>query len=222
MKQDYTHITMVLDRSGSMQQVKLDTIGGVNAFMEAQAKAPGQCSVTLLQFDDELEYVYRHADVKSVPPLTKDTYIPRNTTALLDAIGKAMTETGSFLESLQEGERPAKVICVIVTDGLENASRKYDRRRIFDMIKHQRDTYNWAFVFIGANQDAIATGQEIGISAGHSMNYAANSQGTRAAYASLGSNVIRARDGSQHVNSAMKWSDEDRRKQEEAKKGATP
>lgn len=207
MKKGYTHIAMVLDRSGSMGPIASDTIAGVNTFLETQRKVPGECSVTLVQFDDIIEVLadgHRLADIK---PLTSETYVPRNSTALYDAIGKTIAQTGDYLMRKPEAERPEKVICAIITDGLENASREYNQAKVFDMIKHQRDAYKWEFVFIGANQDALAAGAGIGIARSHSINYAANSKGTSALYGAISANVGALRSGTKRD---MSWEKKDR------------
>lgn len=215
MKKGYTHIAMVLDRSGSMGPIASDTIGGVNTFLETQRKVPGECSATLVQFDDVLEVLadgHRLADVK---PLTSETYVPRNSTALYDAIGQTIVRTGDWLMRKPEAERPEKVIFAVITDGLENASREYTQAKVFDMIKHQRETYKWEFVFIGANQDALATGASIGVARSHSINYAANRKGTSHLYASMSANVADLRCG---TKADMSWETKDHTAQSDAAK----
>jgi hypothetical protein len=181
MRQDLTDITVLLDRSGSMENIRQDMEGGFNSFVEEQRKLPGNCSLTLIQFDDRYEREYTKP-LAEVPPLN---LVPRGWTALLDAIGRAINETGERLAVLPESERPAKVIFVIITDGHENASQIFPRHKIAEMIAHQREKYAWQFLFLGANQDAIATGGSMGISAGSSLTYSANAVGTRSSYDSL-------------------------------------
>lgn len=185
MKQDFTHIVMVLDRSGSMHTVVDDTIGGFNRFVDEQKQVPGEATLTLVQFDDQYEFVHQNKRLSNVPPLDRKTFVPRGSTALLDAIGRAVNETGSYLAGLPESERPAKVICVIITDGGENASKEFSREKVFEMITHQQEKYGWQFVFLGANQDAIQSGASLGIAKGSSMSYAANALGTQAAFKSI-------------------------------------
>lgn len=213
MKDSYTHIAMVLDRSGSMASIASDTIGGVNQFLAAQKSAPGECSATLVQFDDVIETVFDGQRIADVKPLDSGTYVPRNTTALYDAVGRTIASTGDWLMKKPEAERPGKVIFAIITDGFENASKQFDRAKVFDMIKHQREAYKWEFIFIGANQDALATGQGIGIARSHSMNYAANSVGTHAVYESMASNTRSMRCG---TKADMSWEEKDRKAQADA------
>jgi len=181
MKKDYTHISMVLDRSGSMEQMRMDAIGGFNAFLKDQQAAPGTATLTLVQFDDRYESLYDVAPIGSVKPLDTTTFVPRGSTALLDALGKAMDETGARLAALPDTERPEKVLFVTLTDGMENASRTFTRAQIFDKITHQRDKYDWEFVFLAANQDAIEAGATMGFSADSSATYAGTGKGQQAA-----------------------------------------
>lgn len=190
MLKDYTDITVVLDRSGSMQSTRTDAEGGFNSFVADQRKIAGKCLVTLTQFDDVYEVVYSGRPISDVPPLT---LVPRNSTALLDAIGKTINDTGKRLAALSDADRPEHVIVVIITDGGENASREFKGDKIQEMIKHQRETYNWQFVFIGANQDAIATAASIGIPQANSLTFAANAVGTRGSYESLSNAVSHTR-----------------------------
>lgn len=195
MKQNYTHISVVLDRSGSMQSVLHDTIGGFNSFLNEQKKVAGTGTLTLVQFDNVYEIVNDFVDLKQVEPLTEKTFQPRGSTALLDAIGRTINETGKKLSEFAEQDRPEKVVIVILTDGEENASRECNHHQINDLITHQRDAYKWEFVFLGANQDAISTASQMGISAGHAITYAANSVGTQAAFASVSKNIASHRMG---------------------------
>jgi len=220
MNKDYCHISMVLDRSGSMSSVAKDTIGGFNNFINEQRKELGACTVTLLQFDTVFDIVHDAVPVGFVPPLTMETYQPRGYTALYDAIGQAINSTGKFLKDKSDSERPNLVVFVILTDGCENSSREFTQEKVFEMIKHQQDVYKWKFVFIGANQDAMAAGGAIGIRAGSSINYAANPVGSKAIYAAASGNIRMARSKSacgQSVNCiSVDWTDEQRKEQLDA------
>lgn len=222
---NYTHINVVLDRSGSMGLVRDDTIGGFNTFLTGQQALPGKATFTLLQFDDVLEYVQKFVPLNEARPLTKETYLPRNMTALLDAVGTEIQSTGKTLDALAEPQRPGKVLFVILTDGQENASKKYGLKEVSALIQQQRDTYKWEFIFIGANQDAIATASAMHISTGNTMSYAANSAGTRRAFASVGKMSGKFRSSSTVAGSGAAASlvdDEDRKWQDEAGVNKTP
>lgn len=213
MKPDLTDITIILDRSGSMQSVAADTIGGFNKFLSDQQAASGEANITLNQFDHEFACVINDAPVKSAKPLDSTTFVPRGNTALFDAIGRAINATGARLSALPEDQRPSKVVVVIITDGHENASREFTREKVDQMITEQRDKWKWEFVFLGANQDAIKTAGGLGISAANSMTYAANTKGTRAAFEATSANLSMMRCGGAQT---MEYSVQNRKEQREA------
>lgn len=195
MKANLTDVTVVLDRSGSMVTIQDDTIGGYNSFIETLKREPGQCVVSLYQFDNDLQADYIARRVNRVPPLNHSTFMPRASTALLRSVCEVIDATGARLRAVPEGERPTNVIFAIVTDGMENASGPlYSYKLMADKIEHQRTHYAWRFMFLGANQDAIATAARMGIDRGSALTYAANSAGTASAFYSAGkyaSNVAR-------------------------------
>ena len=160
MRTDLTDITMVIDRSGSMQSIRTDAEGGINSFIEQQKQEPGETLLTLVQFDTEYEFVHSGVPVKQIPAFT---LVPRGSTALLDAVGRAINETGARLAAMAESQRPALVVFVIVTDGAENSSREFTRDQIRTMVEHQQSAYKWQFTFLAANQDAFAAGGSMGI-----------------------------------------------------------
>jgi hypothetical protein len=173
-KENFVEIVIVLDRSGSMATVQADTIGGFNTFIKNQkAQALGEMKVTLAQFDDRYDIVYSGMDIKDVPLLTSQTYVPRGMTALYDAIGKTINEVGERLSHTPEKERPSLVVFVTLTDGHENSSQEFKQAQVKDMIKHQTDKYNWQFVFLGADQDAFQA-ESLGYTASNTFNYASN------------------------------------------------
>src|SRR4029079_5782516 len=164
----------ILDRSGSMEAIASDVIGGFNRFLTDQQSEPGECRLSLVQFDDQYEVVYSSQSIADALPLTPETFQPRGTTALLDAIGRTIDATGARLQALDESERPDRVLIVIVTDGLENASTDYTRERVFKMISTQQNVFNWSFLFMAANQDAIEEGGKVGIPAQRTMAFRAD------------------------------------------------
>jgi hypothetical protein len=163
-----THLYFLLDRSGSMQSIRTDTMGGFDAFIEEQRSAPGRCRVTLAQFDDRYDDVYVDRDLADVPPLVLN---PRGRTALLDALGRLISEAGERLAALREDERPGTVVVGVMTDGLENASREWTHPRIKALIEQQSRDYGWQFLYLGADQDAIEEGSKLGFAAERSMTY---------------------------------------------------
>jgi Mg-chelatase subunit ChlD len=207
MKTGYSHIVMVVDRSGSMNAIQMDAIGGFNAFLADQKKVPGGATLSLIGFDDRYEIWQEWKPIQDVPELTTQTFVPRGSTALLDAIGRTINETGKKLESMAEMDRPERVICVILTDGYENASKQFNMQQIAEMIANQTDTYKWTFIFLAANLDAIATASSINIPARASMAYYGNAGGIRAAYGSVSAQVRLSRRGH-----AVKFTQQDRDK----------
>ncbi len=213
MKENYTDINIVLDRSGSMESVKSDTIGGFNSFLSQQKSVDGEATITLVQFDDIYETVYKAVPLSDAKSLNNDTFVPRGMTALLDAIGRTILEAGNRLASLNEDQRPDKVIFVILTDGQENSSREYDKHRINEMIQHQRDVYKWEFIFLGANQDAISTADSMGIAQANALTYAANAVGTQKAFDAVARNIVAYR---QNIAPSASFSDDDREEQKQS------
>lgn len=163
MKEGYTHISLVLDRSGSMQTMRDDAIGGFNAFLADQQAFPGEATFTFAQFNDSYELIYPFANLQTVEPLTRETFVPSGSTALLDAIGKCINETGKHLAAMPESARPEKVIFTILTDGQENSSRAFTLAQINSMITHQQEVYKWVFIFLAANQDAFTSATRLGV-----------------------------------------------------------
>jgi len=175
MNQNLTEIVFILDRSGSMSGLENDTIGGFNGFVKNQAMA-GQTSLTTVLFDDKYEILYNGIAAGDAV-LTSGEYYTRGSTALLDAVGKTINDVGKRLHNTPEALRPGKVIFVITTDGLENASQVYGYNEVKTMITHQSEKYGWEFVFMGANIDVAKEGEKLGICANHSFGYAASSSG---------------------------------------------
>jgi uncharacterized protein YegL len=168
MRTDLADITLVIDRSGSMQGIRSDAEGGVNAFIEKQTREPGEALLTLVQFDTEYEFVHRGIPVQQVP---RYELSPRGQTALLDAIGRAINETGQRLAAMNEQDRPGVVIFVVMTDGRENASHEFTKSEVKQMIELQQAKYNWHFTFLGADQDAFAEAGGLGIDAAGVANF---------------------------------------------------
>jgi hypothetical protein len=154
---------------------------------------PGDALVTLVLFDDKYEVPYRNKPINEVPLLTDKTFVPRGSTALLDAIGRTINHVGTILDSLVEDERPEHVIVVILTDGEENASHEFTNEQIKEMITHQTDVYNWQFIYIAANVDAFATAAQYGINLNSTYNFEATREGTQTAYRTMSHAVAAAR-----------------------------
>lgn len=182
--QNLTLIAFLLDRSGSMQSIKSDVVGGFDAFLAEQRAGEGDCRVTLAQFDDQYEVVYRAVPVSEVPPLVLN---PRNSTALLDSMGKLITDTAAEVAALAEDDKPGSVIIAIMTDGLENSSREWSRPAIKSLVEQQTNEFGWEFLYMGADQDAVEVGKDLGVRAEQAVTYSRGK--SREAMAAMSGNV---------------------------------
>jgi uncharacterized protein YegL len=186
-KPNYTHITLVVDRSGSMQSTLSDANGGIKAFLDGQFSMAGEATtVSIYQFDDRFDAVVEFSDTQPVY-----TIVPRGTTALLDAIGKAATLTGEALAKLPEWERPSSVKLVIITDGQENASREWKRADLGALLKKQQDDYKWDVVFLASDLATVADAKTYGISTNCTLVF--TGANTSATYATLNNATLRSR-----------------------------
>ena len=160
-RKDLCDIVMVIDRSGSMGRICKDAIGSLNSFLKEQKEVPGEARVSAVLFNDSYQTLHDGITIMDVPDFDDKNYIPSGTTALLDAVGKAIDMTGERLSKLDEADRPEKVLVAILTDGLENSSKEYNRSQIFDKVKHQRDEYQWEFAFLAAKTSSPKRGGAI-------------------------------------------------------------
>lgn len=177
MKQDLTELVFILDRSGSMNGLEKDTIGGFNAMLERQRSASGEALVTTVLFDDEYELLNDRVDLRSVKPMTEREYFVRGSTALYDAIGRSIERIDLVRRCEAEDRRPGKTLFAITTDGMENASREYSLGRVREMIEDRKARFGWEFLFLGANIDAVGTARSFGIDASRAANFHADSAG---------------------------------------------
>jgi hypothetical protein len=175
-----TDITILLDRSGSMASVKQDVEGGFASFLDQQRRIPGECSLSLTQFDSgAVEEVYVAEPIHHAPGLTLH---PRGTTPLLDAVGRTIVSSGERLVALPEPSRPDRVLFVIITDGHENASREFSKAQVRELIERQRQAYGWEFIYLGANVDAFAEAGRMGIDLAYTASYEASPDGVMRAF----------------------------------------
>ena len=182
MKKNLTELVFILDRSGSMQGLEGDTIGGFNSMLEKQKKEPGQAYVSTVLFDDRAEVLHDRVKVGEVKPITQREYYVRGCTALLDAVGGAIRHIGNIHKYARPEDVPEHTLFVITTDGMENASHCYTPRQVRELIQRQKEKYGWEFLFLGANIDALATAGHLGISSDRAVNYHCDSEGTRLNY----------------------------------------
>lgn len=188
-----TEIAFVLDRSGSMDSCRNAAIAGFNRFLAEQQAAPGRARLTLALFNDQYHAPVSSLPVQEVVGLERKTYVPAGSTALLDAIGRTIDELGQRLSALPENNRPAQVIVAILTDGQENSSRRFTWQEVSDRIRHQSEIYRWTFLFLGANQDAIATAAQLSISPANAATYVADGAGSEAASAAFSRRLVAMR-----------------------------
>jgi Mg-chelatase subunit ChlD len=208
----YAHVSVILDRSGSMGSIRNDTIGGFNTFLNEQRRQQGKATLTLVQFDsqDPYEVIHRVRTVGEVPELTQATYVPRANTPLLDAVGRGINDLEKCLFDMESSERPGKVIFVVITDGQENASREFRRDQILKMIKDKEGHCGWQFVFLSADLDAMEDAVQQGFQTRFSLAFDKTGKGTRDAWGSVSERIANVR--MSKVRDAA-FTDEDRRKQ---------
>jgi hypothetical protein len=207
MNKNLADITLVVDRSGSMGECKVEAEKGINAFIAEQKELPGEALFSILQFDNTSEWVFQGKPVKEVGHYKLE---PRGMTALLDAVGRAIKSTGQRLEAMPEADRPGLVIIAIVTDGLENISSEFTRDNIRKMIELQTNTYNWKFTYLGANQDAFAEAGSIGIPMGGAATYTTSN--STLMYTAMGSQISTMRCmASSGKDASFEYTEEDRK-----------
>ena len=182
MKKNLTEIVFILDRSGSMSGLEADTIGGFNSMIEKQKKEAGEALISTVLFDNFSEVIHDRIPVGRVEPMTDREYYVRGCTALLDAIGGAIHHIGNIHKHAREEDVPEHTLFVITTDGMENASRRYDSETVKKMIERQKAKYGWEFLFLGANIDAAKEAARFGIAAERAVNYKCDEMGTALNY----------------------------------------
>jgi uncharacterized protein YegL len=177
-----TEIVFILDRSGSMSGLEEDTIGGFNSMLEKQRKEPGEAVVSTVLFDNYTEVIHDRVDITKVKKLTKKDYYVRGCTALLDAVGGAITHIGRIHKYARKEDVPEKTLFIITTDGMENASRRYTYKKVRHMIERNKERFGWEFIFLGANIDAAAEAKRFGIDESMAANYHCDEIGTALNY----------------------------------------
>jgi len=185
MNEKLTELVFILDRSGSMSGLESDTIGGFNAMLSRQKEGEGQVIVTTVLFNDQSILLHDRIDIRGVEPISRNDYQVCGSTALLDAIGLAINKIVNVHRHTSIEQRAARVLFVITTDGLENASRRFTSGQIHNLIEHQQEKYHWEFIFLGANIDAVETAESFGIKPNRSANYRADKSGINTNFACL-------------------------------------
>ena len=193
MKKNLTEMVFILDRSGSMQGLEKDTIGGFNSMIEKQKTEDGEALISTVLFDHETEVIHDRVSLDKIKNMTEKDYYVRGCTALLDAVGGAIHHIGNIHKYIREEDVPEHTIFVITTDGMENASRIYTAEKIRNMIERQKRRYGWQFIFLGANIDAVETARTYGIDEECAANYCADAAGTEVLYENVSEAIVNFR-----------------------------
>ena len=193
MKKGLTELVFILDESGSMSGLESDTIGGFNSMIDKQRREEGEAYVSTVAFANESRVIHDRVNLKRVEPMARRDYAPGGCTALLDALGGAIHHIGNVHKYAREEDVPEHTIFVITTDGMENASRQYTKAEVKAMVKRQKALYGWEFLFLGANMDAIAAAEDIGISRDRAVKYVSDAQGTELNYRVVSDTICRMR-----------------------------
>ena len=201
MNKSLTEIAYILDRSGSMGRHRQAAIHGFNEFLQQQKAVPGQANFTLVLFSSDSHIPQTATPICEASELNEETYIPEGATALLDAIGDTISTLGGRLAAMQEEERPGKVVVVIFTDGEENSSSRFTWKAVSASIQHQQKAYAWEFIFLGANQDAIATAANMQMNTRNSSNMEFSASGISSAKRAMSRKVSSMRMSSMGMES---------------------
>ncbi len=193
MKKGLTELVFILDRSGSMSGLEADTIGGFNSLLKKQKKEAGEAYVSVVLFDDRTEVLYDRMDIQKVEPMNDRQYYMRGCTALLDAVGGAISHIGNVHKYAREEDVPEKTLFIITTDGMENASSRYTYEHVKRMVERQKERYHWEFLFLGANIDAVSVAGRFGIKANRAVKFENDPAGTALNYEVMSQAVSCAR-----------------------------
>ncbi len=208
MKSNLTELVFILDRSGSMGGMENDTIGGFNSMLRKQQAGPGACRITTVLFDHEYEVLHDRIDLGAIRPITEREYFVRGQTALLDAVGKTINKIGAVQKNTAESYRAEKVLFIITTDGMENASREFDYDGVKSLVERQKSEFGWEFIFLGANIDAIAVADRFGIARNRAQNFHNDSEGIARNYDVLSETIMLCRAAPQGPTINDDWSAE--------------
>ena len=203
MKNNITEIVFIIDKSGSMSGFEADTIGGFNSAIEKQKQKDGKVYVSTVLFDNDCEIIHDRIDISEVKPMTRDDYTACGCTALLDAIGGAIHHIGNVHKYARPEDVPEHTIIIITTDGMENASNRYSAARVKEMIECRREKYNWEFIFLAANIDAVGTAENIGIKRERAVNYNRDCAGIQVTYEAMSEAITAMR--CSHTLDAGEW-----------------
>lgn len=195
MKKGLTEIVFILDNSGSMSGLEKDTIGGFNSFIEKQREGEGEAVVSVVLFNTNSSVIYNRKDISKIEPMNDKQYTVGGSTALLDAVGNAVTHIANVHKNEGEDNVPEKTVFVITTDGEENSSREFTYGKIKKMIENETREHGWEFLFLGANIDAAAEADRLGIASERAVRYECDEEGTNLNFACLSESICSIREG---------------------------
>ena len=202
-----TELVFILDRSGSMGGLESDTIGGFNSMLTKQQAQDGECRITTVLFDGEYEVLHDRLDLRAVSPITDKEYFVRGNTALLDAVGKTINKTANAQKQSKPEYRADKILFVITTDGMENASREFSYGQIKSLIEKQKNKYNWEFIFFGANIDAVEVANRFGIAKNRAQNFHNDKEGIELNYTVMSKTIMDYRQAPAKAKLSDEWSE---------------
>ncbi len=189
MKKNLTEMVFILDKSGSMTGLEADTVGGFNSMIERQKGEGGEALVSTVLFSNQSQVIHDRVALTEIAPMTRRDYCVGGCTALIDAIGGAIHHIGNVHKYAREEDRPEHTIFVIMTDGMENASRHYTSDQVKAMVQRQKERYGWEFLFLGANIDAVETAAHFGIEEDRAVTFRNDADGQAVNYATVGEAV---------------------------------
>lgn len=181
-------VIFIVDNSGSMSGLEKDTLGGFNSVLQQQKQldADDRVFITTLLFNNQYHYLHQRVPLEKVSPLTEKEYQVGGGTALLDAMGDGISKLKQQIDLAEQAQGEHRVLCVVITDGEENASREYSHTQIKNLVENRQQKDKWEFLFLGANIDAFSVAKSIGIAADSTMQYAATGKGLKEAWALTG------------------------------------
>ena len=205
METNLTELVFILDRSGSMSGLENDTIGGFNSMLSKQQEESGECRITTVLFDHKYEVLHDRIDIKAISNISDKEYYVRGCTALLDAVGMTITKIDNVQKKTAEEYRAGKVLFVITTDGMENASREFTIDKVKSLVELHKNKHKWEFIFLGANIDAIDVAGSLGIARNRTQNFHNDSEGVALNYAVLSETVTAFRSAPPSAAIADDW-----------------
>ncbi len=204
MRKNFTEIVFILDESGSMSNLKSDTIGGFNSLIEKQRGEEGEAVVSTVLFSTQSRVLHDRIPLEEIKKMADKDYCPSGGTALLDAVGAAVKHISNIHKYARDEDVPEHTLFVITTDGMENSSKYYTAKAVKKLISRQQEKYGWEFVFLGANIDAAETAESLGICRETAVDYHSDSEGSTMLYQTMSNAICGIRKGKK-LSSSEAW-----------------